>query len=118
MCRSLNAGCCSAQNVKIEKPQSTGARGLRRAEIAREGRVKLADRLIRDVRNLNAWTVSALLDFADDFGCERALGELFERGVYVFGIDDDQDRKSTRLNSSHVAISYAVFCLIKKTTRR
>src|SRR5690625_5619173 len=28
-----------------------------------------------------------------------------------------QDRKSTRLNSSHVAISYAVFCLTKKTVR-
>src|SRR5690625_7097198 len=27
----------------------------------------------------------------------------------------DEDRKSTRLNSSHVAISYAVFCLKKKT---
>src|SRR5207253_11479308 len=27
-----------------------------------------------------------------------------------------RDRKSTRLNSSHVAISYAVFCLKKKTT--
>src|SRR5437870_6763585 len=27
------------------------------------------------------------------------------------------DRKSTRLNSSHVAISYAVFCLKKKTIR-
>src|SRR5437660_8996294 len=27
---------------------------------------------------------------------------------------DVQDRKSTRLNSSHVAISYAVFCLKKK----
>src|SRR5690606_41943106 len=27
---------------------------------------------------------------------------------------DDQDRKSTRLNSSHVKISYAVFCLKKK----
>src|SRR5207253_3751407 len=27
------------------------------------------------------------------------------------------DRKSTRLNSSHVAISYAVFCLKKKTTQ-
>src|SRR5439155_23000577 len=26
------------------------------------------------------------------------------------------DRKSTRLNSSHVAISYAVFCLKKKNT--
>src|SRR5690625_5688741 len=29
----------------------------------------------------------------------------------------DQDRKSTRLNSSHVAISYAVFCLKKKKKR-
>src|SRR5690625_6727177 len=27
-----------------------------------------------------------------------------------------EDRKSTRLNSSHVAISYAVFCLKKKRT--
>src|SRR5690349_24172633 len=29
-----------------------------------------------------------------------------------------QDRKSTRLNSSHVEISYAVFCLKKKKTRK
>src|SRR5690606_42136161 len=28
--------------------------------------------------------------------------------------DNDLDRKSTRLNSSHVKISYAVFCLKKK----
>src|SRR5947209_9344381 len=28
--------------------------------------------------------------------------------------DDGQDRKSTRLNSSHANISYAVFCLKKK----
>src|SRR5690606_41814308 len=28
----------------------------------------------------------------------------------------EQDRKSTRLNSSHVKISYAVFCLKKKNT--
>src|SRR5207249_10732946 len=28
--------------------------------------------------------------------------------------DDARDRKSTRLNSSHVSISYAVFCLKKK----
>src|SRR5256885_3680249 len=30
---------------------------------------------------------------------------------------DAVDRKSTRLNSSHLVISYAVFCLKKKTTR-
>src|SRR5256885_9932230 len=29
---------------------------------------------------------------------------------------DDGDRKSTRLNSSHLVISYAVFCLKKKNT--
>src|SRR5689334_24680293 len=33
------------------------------------------------------------------------------------GLDDDgRDRKSTRLNSSHSSISYAVFCLKKKKT--
>src|SRR5690349_23699612 len=30
------------------------------------------------------------------------------------GMQIDEDRKSTRLNSSHVEISYAVFCLKKK----
>ena len=32
-------------------------------------------------------------------------------------IDDDEDRKSTRLNSSHGSISYAVFCLKKKNKK-
>src|SRR5437764_3167519 len=32
--------------------------------------------------------------------------------------DGARDRKSTRLNSSHRCISYAVFCLKKKTTHR
>src|SRR3712207_8443820 len=38
----------------------------------------------------------------------QALLSLCER------IDDVGDRKSTRLNSSHANISYAVFCLKKK----
>src|SRR5690625_3827220 len=33
------------------------------------------------------------------------------------GISRHRDRKSTRLNSSHVAISYAVFCLKKKNKK-
>src|SRR5690606_40623378 len=38
-------------------------------------------------------------------------------GAVVEPLPEDllQDRKSTRLNSSHVKISYAVFCLKKKT---
>src|SRR5690625_6874209 len=37
-------------------------------------------------------------------------------GSVVIVKPTERDRKSTRLNSSHVAISYAVFCLKKKTT--
>src|SRR5437870_8366917 len=36
-----------------------------------------------------------------------------KRGI-VLALINRKDRKSTRLNSSHVAISYAVFCLKKK----
>src|SRR5689334_23778904 len=34
------------------------------------------------------------------------------------GLDGRADRKSTRLNSSHSSISYAVFCLKKKKQKR
>src|SRR5258708_20531994 len=37
----------------------------------------------------------------------------FQRGIFSDGVDR-LDRKSTRLNSSHQIISYAVFCLKKK----
>src|SRR5690554_7065026 len=39
-------------------------------------------------------------------------GELSVEGIFV--MPPGSDRKSTRLNSSHVRISYAVFCLKKK----
>src|SRR5699024_11386171 len=39
---------------------------------------------------------------------------LFENAQHAYQVLDG-DRKSTRLNSSHVSISYAVFCLKKKT---
>src|SRR3712207_8023274 len=41
--------------------------------------------------------------------------QLLERELRLPArVDEDQDRKSTRLNSSHANISYAVFCLKKK----
>src|SRR5436305_9527509 len=43
-------------------------------------------------------------------GNQRAPVRVYEPGVR----QTRQDRKSTRLNSSHVRISYAVFCLKKK----
>src|SRR3712207_9566611 len=45
-------------------------------------------------------------------GVARRLGE--DRGLDVLQKPEVGDRKSTRLNSSHANISYAVFCLKKK----
>src|SRR5690348_18149924 len=40
-----------------------------------------------------------------------------ERQLEAVGRGGVEDRKSTRLNSSHPSISYAVFCLKKKTEK-
>src|SRR3989449_4001080 len=69
-----------------------------------------------------------LFGAGDELG--RALGDDAAAAFAAFGaevndpigllddvevvLDDEQDRKSTRLNSSHGYISYAVFCLKKK----
>src|SRR3712207_7169158 len=52
---------------------------------------------------------------------ELGFQEATKAGVSI-GIDDmiipkEKDRKSTRLNSSHANISYAVFCLKKKNKK-
>src|SRR5699024_11087438 len=58
-----------------------------------------------------------IMDFK---GASRLFADPEFDGEPVDAIDDndgtgiDLDRKSTRLNSSHVSISYAVFCLKKK----
>src|SRR5436309_6617564 len=59
------------------------------------------------------------------YATSQLLGRLTGQGVQVnkaivgrnaFAHEAGIDRKSTRLNSSHVKISYAVFCLKKKKT--
>src|SRR3712207_7235214 len=65
--------------------------------------------------------------FFDDVAaaCEAGLGQLPDSRVTLVGkalatlamgylLTGNTDRKSTRLNSSHANISYAVFCLKKK----
>src|SRR5438034_5437317 len=56
----------------------------------------------------------ALLGFLDIF----SGGALSRLTIFALGIMPYiRDRKSTRLNSSHTVISYAVFCLKKKNAR-
>src|SRR2546430_9254572 len=65
-------------------------------------------RSLRHHRRITQPVVAFCLEFVGQFG---AAG-LHDSSV------SEKDRKSTRLNSSHSQISYAVFCLKKKHTIR
>src|SRR5258707_13126885 len=71
-----------------------------------------------DTATTEIYTLS-LHDALPIFGVERAQCDT---GHFIAGAsprsDPARDRKSTRLNSSHANISYAVFCLKKKKQRR
>src|SRR5699024_11624219 len=60
------------------------------------------------------------IDYLDVIFGSKDFGDLISRISAVTKITSsdqkllEEDRKSTRLNSSHVSISYAVFCLKKK----
>src|SRR3989442_11248441 len=59
-------------------------------------------------------TARERIDLLLDPGSFVETGSLVRHRSTGFGIEEKVDRKSTRLNSSHVRISYAVFCLKKK----
>src|SRR5947207_7468281 len=62
-------------------------------------------------RSSSRWLVSFAFGLVHGFGFSSALREL---NLPAHGL---LDRKSTRLNSSHTVISYAVFCLKKKNNK-
>src|SRR5690606_40996508 len=72
--------------------------------------VNLQTRLARNIM-LNIPVLSAAMDTVTE--ADMAIGMARLGGIGVL----HRDRKSTRLNSSHVKISYAVFCLKKKKPR-
>src|SRR3712207_8189704 len=65
-------------------------------------------------RGLSADSVSG--NCAADVGAARDCAGPADRKFVPHAFRPRRDRKSTRLNSSHANISYAVFCLKKKTT--
>src|SRR5690606_41086951 len=82
-------------------------------------------------RSINAGDKSLIVSMDPITGAVERIGWLSvnvnANDVATFGVEPaflvsclllpegaDRDRKSTRLNSSHVKISYAVFCLKKK----
>src|SRR5256885_3313778 len=68
-------------------------------------------------RSENAQGVAQHSGVADPLGVALGQGEIRLGAVGLLGGMEPRshgDRKSTRLNSSHLVISYAVFCLKKK----
>src|SRR3712207_7683296 len=47
---------------------------------------------------------------------EKQMLLILDNFEHLLALQEEEDRKSTRLNSSHANISYAVFCLKKKNT--
>src|SRR5256885_3473343 len=67
-------------------------------------------------RSQHLWPRNVRRSFARSFGngFPEGLCELVHMEGLTEKVLGDEDRKSTRLNSSHLVISYAVFCLKKK----
>src|SRR3712207_8666035 len=73
--------------------------------------------LFRSWQDLRKWLGSELpasLDALKEYAAQILRGYSHETLASITGYDYILDRKSTRLNSSHANISYAVFCLKKK----
>src|SRR5690606_42070961 len=86
--------------------------------------------LCRPLPPLHSFPTRRSSDLAKIFPADRADYAVASEDVFLTGFNDTplntlsdslnlsfviRDRKSTRLNSSHVKISYAVFCLKKKS---
>src|SRR5258707_3320223 len=74
-----------------------------------------------DTATTEIYTLS-LHDALPIYGCSRISAKARSRVAsgWFFAVPAsscNEDRKSTRLNSSHANISYAVFCLKKKKTK-
>src|SRR5690348_18115333 len=67
--------------------------------------------LLIDINRLGLPAGSEFLDVISP----QYIGDLIAWGA-IGARTTERDRKSTRLNSSHPSISYAVFCLKKKNT--
>src|SRR5690606_41674792 len=109
----------------IEAPRQTFGLGQYQLPCGNIGRVfssclQSREEALQRRRNACGGTCQQRIELADlalvglDVAVERGAAAQLSREKLAVGAADVQDRKSTRLNSSHVKISYAVFCLKKK----
>src|SRR5699024_12013297 len=101
MCNNNSINSDEKSSVLIDKTKSGKIRPWREKKMA----------------NVDYFELLHILEFKK---AERVkdCAEVLEYKVSYETGEKTLDRKSTRLNSSHVSISYAVFCLKKKTMKQ
>ena len=93
---------------RLEKAANGAQNSIRRTNKGIRDTGRAADNASKGVNKLG----KAVRGLAAGFG-------VFQAGKFViFKTAELEDRKSTRLNSSHTVISYAVFCLKKKNKKK
>src|SRR3712207_240513 len=119
--RSLSLLGIDAVPVEVEVDVSAGlpdaavqdARERVRVAISNSGFKFPTKKVIVNLAPANLRKEGAAFDLSIALAILAASGEVSERWLEGSGVVGE-DRKSTRLNSSHANISYAVFCLKKK----
>src|SRR5207253_5958932 len=104
---ALRVALGESQPTAYEKGLLEGIHAQADAEGNRQGAEAVFATLFFALQNANSKILSVDAKRAFERLWSLQIREGKDRGTW-------KDRKSTRLNSSHVAISYAVFCLKKK----
>src|SRR5690554_7202480 len=94
------------KNIILLIGDGMGVAQLHAAQTANGGALNMG--LIKHMGLIDTQSADNYITDSAAGGTALATGQRVNNGVIA------QDRKSTRLNSSHVRISYAVFCLKKK----
>src|SRR3989442_10610852 len=126
MCAALVTGCVSSGTheetvAALEEARKGAAQSAAAFESFKKQAAAEADSLKNQLADVNA-RIAALMSGTttaqDEIArLQKRAGELEAETARANDLVkqlSERDRKSTRLNSSHVRISYAVFCLKKK----
>src|SRR5437899_3785821 len=100
--------------VALRQPQRNFKQSRQHVHVFVAVKVRWPDACLAHLANLR---IPFPLDFSEKQAAPRPSQQQAFRPAGKLALAVEQDRKSTRLNSSHLGISYAVFCLKKKKTK-
>src|SRR5207249_7405046 len=100
-------------NHKVQ--ELTAALAEKDSQVQEQQTLLSSDRDIRELMGARDLFIADVFDIDREGRTKQPFGRVFYTKNKSLVFYAFEDRKSTRLNSSHVSISYAVLCLKKKT---